>query len=593
MPEIASPRLIPAKALAQFAYCPRLGYLEWVQSEFEENEYTLDGERIHARVDQLSFHKSSRIPDPEDLADAAPEPDQVLHAGVPQAPAQGKPKVARAITLSSETHGLIARLDIIEHQGKRASPVDYKRGKKPDIPGNAWFPNKVQVAAQALILRDNGFECTHGVIYYAGSKDRVEVEVDDDLVAATLDVARRFRAAAESRRIPPPLVNSPKCVGCSLAGICLPDETLSLATAEAASEADSREDPIVLQAEVRRLIPPRHDSVPLYVQHQGSKIGLSGEELHIWAGGERSSVRLLHTSQICVFGSGVQISTQAVKAALRYGIPICYFSYGGWFQGMVTGPWHKNVEVRIDQYKTSFDQARSLALARAFVRGKILNQRTLLRRNARLEDKAVLKRLKALSDETRQASDLGQLLGIEGTAARLYFENFRAMLKVKDEKRALEFYPGGRNRRPPKDPVNAMLSFGYSMLTKDLAVITQSVGFDPLLGFFHQPRYGRPALALDLMEEFRPIVVDSVVITTINRGEITIRDFFESAGTFTLKPNARKTFIHAYERRMDELVTHPIFRYRISYKRIMEVQARLLARHISGELENYVPFTVR
>jgi CRISPR-associated protein Cas1 len=156
-----------------------------------------------------------------------------------------------------------------------------------------------------------------------------------------------------------------------------------------------------------------------------------------------------------------------------------------------------------------------------------------------------------------------------------------------------EFNFENRNRRPPRDPVNALLSLAYAMLTKDTAVTLFSVGFDPYLGFYHSPRYGRPSLALDLMEEFRPLVADSVVISAINNGEINTQDFYSRAGMVSLKDSGRRKFLEAYERRMDSLIAHPIFGYRISYRRIIEVQARLLGRFITGEIDRYPAFRTR
>jgi len=152
--------------------------------------------------------------------------------------------------------------------------------------------------------------------------------------------------------------------------------------------------------------------------------------------------------------------------------------------------------------------------------------------------------------------EIDSLLGIEGSAARIYFEHFAGMLKVDDEaeRPAVDF--NGRNRRPPRDPVNALLSLGYSLLTRDLTVVCHIVGFDPFMGFYHQPRFGRPALALDLMEGFRPLVVDSAVLTAINARMVKPEDFVRVGDAVALSPSGRKGFIRAYEQRMDTLVSH-------------------------------------
>jgi len=180
---------------------------------------------------------------------------------------------------------------------------------------------------------------------------------------------------------------------------------------------------------------------------------------------------------------------------------------------------------------------------------------------------------------------------VEGTAARRYFSEFAGMLKEAEPGARFDF--DGRNRRPPRDPVNAMLSLLYSMLAREWTVTLQSVGLDPYLGFYHQPRYGRPALALDMMEEFRPLIADSAVLTAINNGEVQQSDWFERMGSVTLTPEGRRRLIETYERRMGQEITHPVFGYQISYRRVLEVQARLLGRYLLGEIPELPPFTTR
>jgi CRISPR-associated protein Cas1 len=235
-------------------------------------------------------------------------------------------------------------------------------------------------------------------------------------------------------------------------------------------------------------------------------------------------------------------------------------------------------------------------IARRLVGVKIRNCRTIIRRNAAEPLTKALDRLKELVAGAEAATSLESLLGIEGTAARVYFEAYGEMLRPPKEDQdvaKLTFDFDGRNRRPPRDPVNSLLSLGYALLSKDLTIAAQTVGLDPYLGFYHQPRYGRPALALDLMEEFRPLVVDSVALSAINTGAIRLPDFVRRGGAVTLTQAGRAKFLRAYERRMDEEITHPIFNYRISYRRILEVQIRLLARYLTGEIEDYPPFATR
>ena len=196
-----------------------------------------------------------------------------------------------------------------------------------------------------------------------------------------------------------------------------------------------------------------------------------------------------------------------------------------------------------------------------------------------------------MPDKAAKISSMEQLLGIEGAAAGRYFANFQHVLKQTDGSLNFEF--SKRNRRPPADPVNAMLSYSYALLVRTWTVTLALVGFDPFRGFYHQIRYGRPSLALDVMESFRPLVADSCVIQAINNGEVTVDGFVTSAGSCAMKEKTRKKLIAAFERRLSQEITHPIFGYRVSYRRLLELQARLLSRFLLGDIEKYPEFTTR
>jgi CRISPR-associated protein Cas1 len=556
----------------EYSYCPRLFYLEYVQQEWDHSADTIEGKFVHRRVDSQSGP-----------APAAGDLDEQVRIH------------ARSVDIGSEKLGAIARIDLLEGENGWVTPVDYKRGSPPDIPERAWEPERVQLCLQGLLLRDNGYNCDEGVIYYAASQERVSVPFTAELIERTLELLAQARQTAESGQIPPPLVDSPKCPRCSLVGICLPDEVNLLAqpllpfqpTAETEPEVETEEAP-----RVRKLIPGRDDKLALYVQGQGHSVGLKGEVLEIRDRKEVvAKARLMQVAQLSLFGN-VQLSAQALRELAARDVSILHLSYGGWLAAVTTPPPHKNIELRRRQFKAAEDPNLCLYLARAFVSGKVRNSRTLLRRNGRDLTDNVIHRLAEWRHRADKADSLEQLLGLEGGAARDYFGNFTRMLKVGDGAIAA-FDFTSRNRRPPRDPVNALLSFLYSMLTKDMVVTLVGVGFDPYLGFYHQPRYGRPALALDLIEEFRPLVADSAVIGLINNGEIRPSDFISRAGSVALKPDGRKRVLEAYERRLDTEVTHPLFGYSISYRRVFEVQGRLLARFLMGEIAGYAPFCTR
>lgn len=585
-------------------YCERLMYLEWAQGEFQDNAFTVDGRAVHARADV----PGGALPAPptREAADGGrrsatddEEDDEAIETGPP-------PYEARSIWLSSEALGMTAKIDVVEgHDTGVVVPIEYKRGAVPDVPEGAHLPERAQLCAQVLLLREHGYRCEHGEIYFARNRRRVRIEIDDALIEATREAARRAKELTARGVPPPPLVDSPKCDGCSLVAICLPDETNLLRGLEPEPDATpfepaeamdafwpvdtSSDDSAPAEVVLRRLQPARDDELPLYVQEQGARISLSGEELIVRGKSGETRARLPNVSQISLFGN-VQISTQALRASLERGISVSLLSTGGWFYGRATGLESKNVELRVAQHRAMADQETCLRLARGIVASKIRNSRTILRRNHQQPPEVTLFELEQFAKKTERAESLGSLLGIEGTAARSYFSAFSGMLKGET---AGAFELEGRNRRPPRDPVNALLSLAYSLLTKELAHVAASAGLDPLLGFYHQPRFGRPALALDLMEEFRPILADSTVITAINNGVVGPSDFVAHTTGVALRPHARKRFLLAYERRMDQLVTHPVFGYRVSYRRVLEVQARLFGRFLLGEIPEYPEFRTR
>jgi CRISP-associated protein Cas1 len=576
-----APAIIPARMINEVLYCERLLYLEYVQGEWADNEYTADGQRVHRRVNE---QEKALKPAPEDGE-----------------PSEERPYIARSVWLSSEKLGIAAKIDLVEVDGGQVVPVEYKRSKRPEVPEGAYMPELAQVCAQVLLLREHGYACDHGEIYYAKDRQRVELTIDDGLIARTLAAAERVRSLADAGVMPPPLEDSPKCHGCSLVGICLPDETRALAD-EPPPHVELEDDPALdvgddpwglavgIEPPVRRMFPARDDRLPVYVQSQGSSVRLEGERIIIQTKGEHArEARLSNTSHVSLYGS-VNMTMPALRTLMERGIPVLFFSYGGWFTGQALGHDSKNVELRLAHYTATQSRERCLNLSRGFVSSKILNCRTLLRRNHAAPDPVALSELKQLARKARSAEAIENLLGIEGTAARRYFGEFAGMLTGEGKD---QFDLDGRNRRPPRDPVNALLSFCYSLLSKELVLALRSVGLDPMLGLYHQPHFGRPSLALDLMEEFRPVVADSVVIGVLNNKVVQADDFVRAAGAVSLTQPARKRVILAFERRMDQLVTHPVFDYRISYRRVMEVQARLLSRVLLGELPRYPEFRIR
>lgn len=559
--------LIPIRMINEVVFCPRLFYLEHVDGQWADNEFTEDGRRTHRRVDSAI----------DAVLGTAPGDDRAARSESADATQEGEPEpiVARSVNLGSERLGITAKLDLVAVEGNEAVPVETKRGVIPDNPERSWEPERVQLMAQALLLREHGYTCQRGILYYAGSRRRVEILFSAELEARTLRAIEEARRIAASRTPPPPLVDSPKCPGCSLVGICLPDETNLLRSVP--------RDPAA--PDVRRMYPARPEARPLYVQEHGASVGKDAENIVIRKQGqELARAKLKDTSELVLCGN-ISVSAQLVHLLCESSIPITYLSGGHWFYGVTSGITLRNAYDRAAQFAAASDSQKCLAVSKCFVAAKVHNQRTLLRRNGEGLAESLFSELKRVADAVPEAASLGELIGHEGVHAALYFSKFGSMLRPRSDELGFDFE--ARNRRPPKDPINAMLSFGYAMLAKECTVALLAAGLDPHWGLMHQPRHGRPALALDLMEEFRPVIGDSAVITAVNTGVVTRRDFVLGATGCALKPTGRKRFIECYEARLDQLVTHPVFEYRCSWRQVIRLQARLLARHLRGEIPDY------
>ncbi len=541
--------LIPVRALNQVSYCPRLYYLEYVEAVMPINEYVADGLFQHRRVNDPGLASRTRK--------------------------EGEVLRTRSVSLSSERLGITGKLDLLEEDGDAIRPVETKRSAAPkDEDGGLsfWENDAVQLCAQALLVEENqNVTIPSGIIYYVGSKARVDVPFDESLRAKTLAAIALIRDLAV-RDVPPeplPAELRHRCFGCSLAPICLPEETLFLvhqpATGLAAIEASAF---TFAAVPLPRVIPKNDDKAVLYVQEQGAYVGRRGEHLVVSLKGEEiERVPIVAIRQVVVFGN-IQVSTQAMQTLVEADVPIAFLNMYGKFIATVLPAPPKNVALRAAQYQTFSIPERALALARAVVAAKIANQRTLLMRSlrslpralaegpeheptepsgpaVRASDEPAVRDMADMVFRVASAPDPSVLLGLEGQSAALYFGNFGRMLKARAPGSAFDFT--SRNRRPPRDPVNSLLSFAYALLAKDCFSAVCTVGFDPYQGFYHTGRHGRPSLALDLMEEFRPVIADSVVLTLINNSMLTPADFLMWRDSCQLNDAGRKTFFEVYE----------------------------------------------
>jgi CRISPR-associated protein Cas1 len=589
--------LIPVRALNQVSYCPRLYYLEYVEAVMPTNEYVEDGLFAHRRVS-----------DPE-LANKTRKEGDRLHT--------------RSVALSSERLGISGKLDLMEEKAGEIYPVEYKRSSGPGGANGQplyWENDAIQLCAQGMLLEEaEGVPVTNGVLYYIGSKTRVSVPLDDDLRAKTLRAIQTVRELAARDAPPEPLPAElrHRCYGCSLVTVCQPEETLYCLGRKELTPAEES------AAGLTRVLPQGADGAVLYLQEQGSHVGKRSEHLVVKKDGqELQRVPIAGVRQVVVFGH-VQVSTQALECLATCEVPVVYLTTYGRFVASLQPAPAKNVTLRTKQYQAFSDPHRALLLSRAVVRAKVSNQRTLLMCSlrstasggcqppdaaaapphqpeasarelpppARGSDEPAAREMAELLTRLERVTDPAVLLGTEGQAAALYFAQFSRMFKNQEPGREFDFRC--RNRRPPRDPVNALLSFAYAMLCKDCFSALCAVGFDPYMGFFHAGRHGKPSLALDLMEEFRAVIADSVVLTLINNRMLTPGDFLVWREACQLTEEGRKVFFRAYEQRKATVVRHPVFGYPMAYSRMLEVQARMLAAYVRGDIPEYTGFTVR
>ncbi|MDQ1295525.1 MAG: CRISP-associated protein Cas1 [Actinomycetota bacterium] len=552
------PATVPARMVNEFVYCPRLFHLEWVQGRFATSDDVEEGLYVHRVVDE----PGGDLPDPR-------EEDLERFAG----------RRSRSFWVTSPALGVTAKLDVVEiGEDGSVAPVDYKKGS-PDRRGRAHPGDEMQSLLQALLLREAGYTVPAAEIWYAEPRRRVMIRVDAERIARVRTVLEELWKVAARDSAPPPLEGSPKCPRCSLVGLCLPDEVTTLRVRD--------REPV----RPRGIMVADPNNQPVYVQEQGAVVGARRGRLEVFAEGRTlGSYRLIDVSQVCLQGN-VTVTPQAMRELFDRQIPVCWFTFGGWFTGQAQGLPDKHVELRRAQYTAP--PAALLPIAARLVDGKIRNCRTLLRRNSRTDPGLVPGQLKNLAISAREAPGYPTLLGLEGTAARLYFSRFTGMLTPGTDLDVGAFDTNGRARRPPPDPVNALLSFVYALLVKDVTVTLTAVGLDPYLGVYHRPRFGRPALALDLAEEFRPLIADSTVIGLINKSRIRSAHLTRRSGGCQIDRDGRRAVIAEYERRMGQEVKHPVFGYRVTYRRALDVQARLLAAHLTGEIDEYTPFTTR
>lgn len=593
----------PCRGVAEHAYCPRLFYYMAVEGIFAPSADTEQGRGTHRRVDRPSAarvepggkEKAEGRKSTEKLEESERDPD--------------RPRSVRSLVLTSERLDLTATLDLIEVEGQRAVPVEYRKGRSRRngssraaepidelmeeprlLPGpEPWPTDRIQLGLQVLLLEDAGYVVPEAYLYYAAERLRLRVPVDDALRRDALEELEAAKRTAEGQR-PPPLVNDPRCPRCSLQPICLPDEINQQRFAAVRPGHEGADE----QLTPRKLWPPRDDGIHVVLQREGIHVGVRGQSVRITdKDGELvRDLPLMNVESLAVVG-GVQVSTQAIAVFAEQEIPVAFLSSAGRLTAMVDPLGPTSAAVRAAQVRVLDRADRALELARAVTVAKIANQRTLLLRNhAGLPNRIAADLLECVHAADRAAT-MDELRGHEGNAAAIYFKHFAGMFKEGVKEIAERFDANGRQRRPPPDPINSVLSFAYSMLTHECAAACRLASLEPTLGALHATRPGRPAMALDLMEPFRPLIADSVAISAFNRGELTEGHFLCTAAGCGLTDAGRKAFFSAYGRRMDTEVTHPVFEYRLSYRRMLMLHARLIAAWLLGEVPTLAFLTTR
>jgi CRISPR-associated protein Cas1 len=594
-------RALPLRMIAEWVYCPRLFHYMQVEGLAVANEHVLRGRQVHARTDTPGEGKVRRtVRVSGEAGDENAETDD------------GRPlawREARAVDLGATALGVVGKLDAVLLDGcGTAIPTEIKSGSGPELdsahctlaPG-AWDADVVQVSLQGMLLEDAGYTVPRGEIYYRASKTRVSVPLTEALRAECHRVLAAVRAAQLATERPPPLEDSPRCRGCSMVEVCLPDESWALRKGLAPDDGldDLDGAPVLPLAKVlrhRRLVASAMEQRTVTVATGGSSLRKENDALVITPPPDATGaepvkpvrVSLDTVDHVALVGN-VHATTPCIMACLERGIGVSFHKSDGRLLGTVGTGLASNVALRVAQHAWASDPKKRIGLAREFVRGKLRNQRVLLRRHGVLET-AVANEWEGLLRTLDRVEDDDALRGVEGRAARLYFEAYGRLLR---DRGGEAFAMDGRNRRPPRDPVNAMLSFGYAIVTRECAEVARRVGFDPMRGFLHGMGWGRPALGLDLVEEFRVLLVDSTVLRVVAEKRVQPEDFHRELQGITLKPGARRSFLQALEQRREEEITHPVFGYRVSYRRAIELQARVLARVLEGEAERYVALTTR
>lgn len=522
--------LLPISLVAHTVFCPRRAWLEAV------------GERVDSAAIERGLRDHRRVDSRRDERVAS----------------------RRSVDVFDENLGLVGRCDVVEDRGDSVKVVEFKSAPTRGV-AEVTPAQEIQLALQGVCLEAMGHTVTGHAVYFTTQRRSVEVPIDDVVRARAVEFVGLTRDLVVSPIAPAPLVSDPRCGRCSHAGVCLPDENREINPARAVSVRDP-------------------DGQVLHLATPGSRASMRAGRVVVHVSGEEIASLPVERVQGLVVHGNCDVSSALLRELLWRNVCIVWATFRGRAIGFARSTDSPNGGSRARQ--AGMPNEVVLPLACELIATKIANQATQLRRSSRQEAAQPVARLREMARRAQQAPDTRYLLGVEGDSAAIYFANFPNMLSRSKGQWFIERWPGRRGRGAG-DPLNLALNMVYGALLSDMIRAVLSCGLDPHLGYVHSSSRNKPALALDLMEQFRPVVAESAVLTAVNNGELTPAMFLPVMGSWRLADSGRKALLAAYERRVEQTFRHPEFGYQVTWRRSMEVQARLVLSVIDGTQRRY------
>jgi CRISPR-associated protein Cas1 len=526
--------LVKVMALHSLHYCERLCYLEEVEENYLTNAKIFSGRSLH-----------------ESLKKEEEETGEWT-----------------SIELSNESVGLIGKVDAVRYRDGSYIPYEHKNGRSNS--GKGWLPDIVQVSAYAMLLeKEYGTKITEGRIRYHKDNVLVKILIDSEIRSLVINSINTIRNLKKQVQRPPITTNEKLCVYCSLAPICLPEEERYV--------EHIKDAPI-------RLFPKNQEKITVHVVDQGSRIGKAGDVIKITnKEGKEVTFPYKNVGSLVLHGFS-QISTQLLHFCSYNNISVHWLTTGGKYISSLANN-SGNVQTKIRQYEALTKEDIRLHLTKTCILAKVSSQlRYILRstkNNRNTEIDTLINDLRYSLRGIAKSEDVDSIRGYEGIAGKNYFTLLSSLIK-NEVSEDLHFCD--RNRRPPKDRFNAILSFGYSLLYQLVLQSVLTVGLEPSFGFFHTPRSAAYPLVMDVMELFRVMLWDMVVIGSLNRMQWDpINDFNATKDSVWLSNEGKKKAIQLFEKRLEDTWKHPIINYSMSYSRLVELEIRLLEKEWCGK----------